>query len=130
MISSEDCWLYAGTLTPDGYGRIVVRLDGKLRGFYAHRAMYEQYVKIIPSGLEIDHLCGVRRCINPLHLEAVTHAENIRRVVSLNQSCPKGHPYSGDNLLIEASTGYRRCRECRKRDWRKLNDRRKLERAL
>ena len=72
---ATDCWIWSGTLNNKGYGRVAIAGKGQ----YAHRAMYEQEVGPIPDGYEIDHLCRVRACINPAHLEAVTHSENLRR---------------------------------------------------
>jgi hypothetical protein len=69
------CWLWCGSTDTSGYGKILVRR--KL--IPAHRLAYEYYVGPIPAGLEIDHLCRVRHCVNPDHLEAVTHRENLMR---------------------------------------------------
>lgn len=102
-------WLIDSHLTRDGYARIWV--DGKRRR--AHRVAYELLVGPIPDGLQIDHLCKVRNCVNPEHLEPVTQAENLRRseawagVNSRKTHCPRGHSYSHTD-----STGRRICREC------------------
>lgn len=69
------CHVWTKWLTPLGYGRDMV--DGKL--VYAHRDAYIRAYGPIPPGLEIDHLCSVRACVRPDHLEAVTHWENVRR---------------------------------------------------
>lgn len=69
------CWIWKGARTPAGYGQRQVR--GK-RGL-AHRWYYIQEHGSIPEDLELDHLCRVRECVNPDHLEAVTHAVNTRR---------------------------------------------------
>ena len=78
----------------------------------AHRVAYELQVGPIPVGLQLDHLCRVRSCVNPAHLEPVTSAENTRRGLrAMKTHCPQGHPYAGENLLIRP-TGQRRCRTC------------------
>lgn len=95
-----------------GYGRF--RLDGKLQ--VAHRVGYELAGGAIPDGLTIDHLCRNTRCVNPLHLEPVTVAENIRRGTQgwqqrAKAECPKGHPYDEDNTYLNPR-GQRLCRAC------------------
>jgi hypothetical protein len=78
MVDTNDCWLYAGTISPLGYPRLRYRSKGKHYNLGVHRLMYEKHKGCISADKEIDHLCVVRRCINPDHLEAVTHAENVR----------------------------------------------------
>jgi hypothetical protein len=70
------CWIFTGALTEKGYGRIR-GVNKKM--VVAHRAMYEELRGPIPDGEELDHICWVRACVNPDHMEPVTHAENIRR---------------------------------------------------
>lgn len=118
------CWVWQGH-TSDGYGRVSV--GGHNRR--AHRICYELMVGRIPDGMEIDHLCRNRACINPSHLEPVTKAVNIARsspyrvpANSRKTHCPKGHAYAGDNLLIY--NGWRYCGTClksRKESLRKSN---------
>jgi len=109
-----DCWLYTGTLDECGYGK--VRHNGVKRG--AHSVSYEVNIGPIPKGLEIDHLCRVRNCVNPAHLEPVTHAENMRRspmqgvMQKAKTHCPQGHPYAGDNLYIHKNR--RSCKICQR----------------
>jgi HNH endonuclease len=77
------CWLWNGTLDPKGYADRI-HLFGKR--VEAHRVLYERTQGPVPNGLELDHLCRVRSCVNPAHLEPVTHTENMRRgdVAKLN----------------------------------------------
>lgn len=119
-IDQSGCWLWTGTLTAGGYGQIRSRDFGTM---YAHRWAYEHFVGPIPAGLQIDHLCRVRRCVNPAHLEPVTARTNFLRGDGVLTSgkwqratthCPHGHPYSGENLYATYD-GKRLCRICRKK---------------
>lgn len=108
-----ECWRWTGAHVPNGYGQI--QANGRPRG--VHRLAYEAWVGPIPDGLEVDHLCRVRDCINPAHLEAVTHLENLRRGRTIvarqiaKTECPQGHPYDEGNT-IKRSRGVRICRAC------------------
>lgn len=80
----------------------------------AHRWAYEHFVGPIPSGKQIDHICGVTRCVNPDHLRIATPSENTRAYWrELRTHCRAGHEYTADNVLWYAN-GKRRCRECRR----------------
>lgn len=90
------CWLWIGGLSSDGYGSFSVQR----RHIKAHKFAYLERFGEVPAGLELDHLCRIRCCVNPDHLEPVTHRENVARgnsVSALNASkthCPRGHSYS------------------------------------
>lgn len=71
---SSDCWVWTAYRTHKGYGLFSIE-HGKL--VQVHRWSYEQHHGTIPDGLEIDHICRVRACVNPSHLRAVTHKQNI-----------------------------------------------------
>lgn len=75
------CLLWVGRVDACGYGRINAQsFNGIKRPQEVHRVAYEMFVGPIPAGLEIDHLCRVRHCASPAHLEPVTRAENNRRM--------------------------------------------------
>ena len=120
--TAMECWPWQATLDGGGYGQIS--LNGKL--LKAHRLAYELTRGSIPEGFTLDHLCRRRKCVNPIHLEPVTMRENTLRGNGImgahtrTQTCPRGHPYSGDNLYI-TPTGSRDCKVCkriRNRKWR------------
>lgn len=115
----NECWLWSGC-TYKGYGR--AKVNGKVVG--VHRAAYEQLVGPIPSSLVIDHLCRIRNCYNPRHLEPVTNLENTRRGVSGGKitgekqrnktHCKWGHPFNSVNTYNRIDRPGRECRPCRK----------------
>lgn len=83
----------------------------------------------IPNGLELDHLCRNRACVNPYHLDPVSHAENMRRgVAGLKQRekthCPVGHEYTAENTYIHPQNGSRNCKACQRERTRACRARR------
>lgn len=113
------CWKWNGAKTILGYGTTIY--EGKL--YMAHRLSFEFYKKIIPVGYVIDHLCRNPNCVNPDHLDAVTHRENLRRGVFPNRAknqCPKGHEYTNENVYLKGPYGdWRECKICRRNNSRR-----------
>lgn len=107
VADASGCVLWVGDLNADGYGRFW---DGEKK-VLAHRWAWEQKRGAIPEGLTLDHLCRVRCCVNPEHLEPVTNAENIRRAYSVITHCLNGHPFDEENTY-RPSHGRRSCRAC------------------
>lgn len=115
---NSGCWLWTASVTPYGHGRF----NWKPAGSYAHRAAHLLFKGRIPNGKEIDHLCRVPSCVNPDHLEAVTHKVNIHRspIHSASKThCKRGHPFSGSNLGKNPTTGARVCINCRRASQRR-----------
>lgn len=110
-ISATGCWIWTGS-TSCGYGQIQI----DRRNYRAHRVGYELLIGPIPEGLQIDHLCRVRRCWNPDHLEPVTIRENVLRGEGITARaarqthCIHGHELTPEN--IASRPGDPRRRDC------------------
>lgn len=131
-ITNSGCWEMMSSVQGNGYSKIW---DGE-KVVYAHRLSYEIFRGPIKDGMVIDHLCRNRKCVNPYHLEVVTMKVNTQRgdagehmakIQAAKTHCPKGHPYSGDNLILR--DGRRYCRECirQRRRLRTLRDKQKRQ---
>lgn len=119
-VRGDGCWTWTGAhYKNSGYAMFAMRdLDGKWRPTVGHRVAYQIHRGPIPDGLQLDHLCRNRGCVNPDHLEAVEQRVNIARGVGqsvLNAAkthCPKGHEFTPENTYVRP-TGKHRSRECR-----------------
>ncbi len=142
--NGSPCWIFTGAKNGWGYGTVGITRT-RMRG--THRVTYEALVGPIPAGLDIDHLCRVRACCNPEHLEPKTRRANVlcgETVAAANAAkthCPRGHELSGDNLAPDGlRNGRRLCLTCRPalyqqwlarnheakkardREWHRIND--------
>lgn len=111
-VDEAGCWVWVAAKTAAGYGTFTV----ENKTYRSHRVAYQVLAGVIPDGLVTDHLCRVRACVNPAHLDVVTHqvnllrgetraAEQVRRT-----QCPKGHAFDEANTRYQGRK--RRCRTC------------------
>ena len=124
----DACWVWLAGRQSAGYG--LFYLDGSPK--VAHRVAYEITVGPIPDGMQLDHLCRVRACVNPGHLEPVSNRENALRGVgptavnAAKTSCVRGHGFTPENTRISPSSGKRTCRTC---EWLGRPQRRRMRDA-
>lgn len=118
------CWEWQGRITYQGYGQTSTgyRTESNRKTRPAHVVSYETFVGVIPVGLELDHLCRNKRCINPEHLEPVTHSVNMKRsiykagkrpgaIFNANKTeCKWGHPLD----YVYPNGKMRGCTTCRR----------------
>jgi HNH endonuclease len=130
---NSGCWLWCGSMSKAGYGMLAVPTKERRHppATTAHRVFYIAAVGQIPFGLTIDHLCRVKLCVNPDHMEAVTSAENVRRAhkgVRVPEeekalACKRGHRYTPESTKFHPD-GRRECMTCsrpRKIEWQRRN---------
>lgn len=125
----DACWIWRRATDPNGYGRFWLNSGMRL----AHRVVFELHRGPVADGLSLDHLCRVTSCVNPSHLEPVTHQENVRRgnagkPQAARTHCPQGHEYTEANTYI-GKHGSRFCRACDKNRSKNKNRARDLRRA-
>ncbi len=120
IVNEQHCWLWQGGKKPKGYGVYSTRKSGVKKTWNAHTCAYEVFSGQVPEGLELDHLCRQRACVNPCHLEPVTRTVNLYRghgAIALKAAqthCIHGHDFDAKNTYIR-SNGTRECRACKKR---------------
>ena len=131
----DECWYWTAVTNPDGYGQL--RIGRKM--VLAHHLSYEHFVGPIPKGLQLDHLCRVRGCVNPRHLEPVTQRENILRgvgIAALNAKkthCKNGHEFTPENTRPQAHISKdgtkrgRSCLACHRLSSKALRDKKKVQ---
>lgn len=124
QVTATGCWEWSGATNGYGYGVVSIRNSRH----YVHRLSYQLAEGAIPARHVVDHLCENTLCFNPIHLEPVTHKENIRRAskVGGKKRCNHGHSYSPANTYITPA-GARQCRICKLRRARAANARRRQE---
>lgn len=118
---ADGCWIWKGQLSHNGYGRYVLRWEGKKSiRVPAHKWAYERWVGPTPEGCEFDHyVCERPSCCNPHHVRPVTHWENILRgrsfsaVNAAKTECVNGHPFTPDNTYVSRGGTKRSCIACR-----------------
>ncbi len=126
---ADDCWIWLGAKLPQGYG--AWRRPGHTTR-RAHLLVWRILVGPVPDGLELDHLCRVTACVNPAHMEAVTHRENMRRSVMASHArhselCRPGRHLLTPSTTYEAPNGDRYCRECKRETNRRAYWKRRTE---
>jgi hypothetical protein len=113
--SAAGCWLWTASKTLDGYGSFSGRPGGVT--IRSHIWAYEHLIGPVPAGLQLDHLCRKRSCVNPWHLDPVTSRVNtlrgdtVQAVNACKERCKRGHPFTPENTYI-TKPGSRSCRIC------------------
>lgn len=124
-VRQDGCLLWTGCLNGSGYG--MIRVGGRSgRAVYVHRIAYELSVGPIPEGFQVDHSCGVRRCLEPSHLEAVPQRENMARSGTpwarfARGRCQRDHDVTLPGAVYTTPDGRGQCRACRQMRRKRAN---------
>lgn len=130
--SEDGCWRWTGPRTSTGYGRWH---ENRVR-HQAHRHAYQNLVADVQMPMVCDHLCYVRECVNPAHIEIVTNQENVLRGVTrwkamtggrFGTHCRRGHELTEENTYHHSKTGRRECRICRAAAYQRFAGRQRLK---
>jgi hypothetical protein len=103
----DGCWLWVGLKGPNGYGRFSVGT----REISAHRFSYQHFIGAIAPGMTVDHICRIKICVRPDHLQLLTNEENSARAQEFvvetanakKKYCKRGHELSGFKVLLLGS---------------------------
>jgi len=119
------CWLWPGSLTSSGYGKVKPGPEGGT--CLVHRLTYLHMVGPVPDGLDLDHLCRVKACANPAHLDPVTRAVNLARGEHNHRGkthCKRGHAFTPENTYVSSKNAtWRVCAECQREASRRYRQR-------
>lgn len=121
IIRDSGCWQWIGYTPPPGYGRFTV--NGRPKS--AHRVVWELIGNPVDPNLELDHLCKNKACVNPSHLEAVSHAVNTQRRYGIGL-CKRGHKLTDNNVVMDIKNKKtnrlgRQCKTCKRMMTKKWN---------
>lgn len=111
VLVTSSCWLWIGACDGRGYGHAALKADGRRRDMNAHRLVYQLLVGPVAPGMQLDHLCQVRNCVNPDHLEPVTPSANVRRGSRRRGSKVERCELAGHRIRIRRN-GTRMCMDC------------------
>lgn len=131
IVRDDGCWIWTACIGSDGYGHFWA--DNRVQG--AHRVAYKHHVGHVSDDLQLDHLCRIRSCVNPFHLEPVTPKVNTLRGVgqgaknAVKTHCKHGHPFTEENIYRRKDGRGKQCRTCMRRDRRARKAKERAERT-
>lgn len=94
-----DCWIFYGATDKQGYGHLRIKIDGRWRVRSAHKVSYEIHKGEVPEGMVVRHMCDVRNCVNPAHLELGSQKENIRDIILRNRGANQYGKFVGKEYI-------------------------------